>query len=154
MDIVAPTSNIISMSPVSPSVAANSRAGAIDIRFTFEADKSDFKGEFYLYRRQSELESWTYITSIKINRAITANESMTVFTDYNVEQGNTYFYALSRVDTKNQIYSTKTPIGAAAANFEDAFLWDGKRQLCIKYNPKVTSFKPTLLENKIDTIGS
>ena len=31
---------------------------------------------------------------------------------------------------------------------------DGKRQLKIKYNPKVASFKEVLLEQKINTIGS
>ena len=34
------------------------------------------------------------------------------------------------------------------------YLYDGKRQLKIKYNPKVSTFKNTLLESKIDTIGS
>lgn len=38
-------------------------------------------------------------------------------------------------------------------DFEDAFLYDGKRQLKIRYNPKVSSFKSTLLETKVDTIG-
>ena len=38
-------------------------------------------------------------------------------------------------------------------DFEDAFLYDGKRQLKIRYNPKVSSFKSTVLESKVDTIG-
>jgi hypothetical protein len=38
-------------------------------------------------------------------------------------------------------------------DFEDAFLYDGKRQLKIRYNPKIASFKSTLLETKVDTIG-
>ena len=33
------------------------------------------------------------------------------------------------------------------------FLSDGKKQLKIKYNPKVSSFKDTILEQKTDTIG-
>jgi hypothetical protein len=33
------------------------------------------------------------------------------------------------------------------------FLSDGKRQLRIKFNPKVSSFKNTILESKTDTIG-
>ena len=39
------------------------------------------------------------------------------------------------------------------ADFEDMFLFDGERQLKIRYNPKVTSFKSTILESKIDTLG-
>ena len=38
-------------------------------------------------------------------------------------------------------------------DFEDAFLFDGKRQLRIRFNPKVTSFKSTILESKMDTLG-
>ena len=39
------------------------------------------------------------------------------------------------------------------ADYEDAFLTDGDRQLKIKYNPKVSTFKPTILETKVDTLG-
>lgn len=38
-------------------------------------------------------------------------------------------------------------------DFEDAFLYDGERQLKIRYNPKISSFKSNILESKIDTIG-
>jgi hypothetical protein len=34
------------------------------------------------------------------------------------------------------------------------YLFDGVKQLKIKYNPKVSSFKDVILEQKIDTIGS
>jgi hypothetical protein len=39
------------------------------------------------------------------------------------------------------------------ADFEDMFLSDSEHQLKIKFNPKVTSFKTTVLENKLDTLG-
>lgn len=38
-------------------------------------------------------------------------------------------------------------------DFEDAFLFDGEKQLRIRFNPKVTSFKSTILESKMDTLG-
>jgi hypothetical protein len=38
-------------------------------------------------------------------------------------------------------------------DFEDMFLYDGKRQLKIRFNPKVANFKTTLLESKSDSIG-
>jgi hypothetical protein len=44
-------------------------------------------------------------------------------------------------------------LGGLPVDFEDAFLYDGKRQLRIRYNPKVSSFKKNVLESKIDTIG-
>jgi Zn-dependent M16 (insulinase) family peptidase len=44
--------------------------------------------------------------------------------------------------------------GPVRADFEDMFLFDGQRQLKIRFNPKVTSFKNTIPEQKIETIGS
>jgi hypothetical protein len=38
-------------------------------------------------------------------------------------------------------------------DFEDAFLYDGERQLKIRFNPQISSFKSTILESKVDTIG-
>jgi hypothetical protein len=39
------------------------------------------------------------------------------------------------------------------ADYEDAFLTDENRQLRIRYNPKVSSFKSNILESKVDTLG-
>jgi hypothetical protein len=41
-----------------------------------------------------------------------------------------------------------------SVDFEDMFLFDGERSLRIRYNPKVSSFKTTLLEKKVETIGN
>jgi hypothetical protein len=38
-------------------------------------------------------------------------------------------------------------------DFEDMFLTDDSRQLKIRFNPKITSFKNTILESKMDTLG-
>ena len=38
-------------------------------------------------------------------------------------------------------------------NLEHSYLFDGKHQLKIKYNPKVSSFKSTQLEQKTNTMG-
>jgi hypothetical protein len=40
------------------------------------------------------------------------------------------------------------------ANFEDAYLFDGKRQLRIRFNPKVASFKTVVQEAKKTTLGA
>ena len=73
--------------------------------------------------------------------------------DCTVEQGVTYKYSLQQYNA-NQIYSDRIISNAVYADFEDAFLYDGEKQLRIRFNPKVSSFKNTVLESKIDTIGS
>jgi hypothetical protein len=42
---------------------------------------------------------------------------------------------------------------AILVDFVDAFLFDGERQLKIRFNPKISSFKSVILESKTDTIG-
>jgi hypothetical protein len=39
------------------------------------------------------------------------------------------------------------------AQFEDIFLFDGERQLRIKFNPKISSFKTTVQDTKKTTLG-
>jgi hypothetical protein len=50
---------------------------------------------------------------------------------------------------KLKYYSVPTTI-----YFEDMYLSDGYKQLRIRFNPKVSSFKKTILEQKVDTIGN
>lgn len=82
------------------------------------------------------------------------------FKDFTIEQGMWYKYSFRQYD-ENGNHTTlcvakdiKTGKEEIFADFEDMFLWDGERQLKIRFNPKMSSFKTTLLESKIDTIGS
>lgn len=75
------------------------------------------------------------------------------FKDYTVEQGVTYRYALQQYNAQG-VYSNRIISNTFIMDFEDMFLYDGKRQLRIRYNPKVSTFKTDILENKVDTIGS
>lgn len=73
--------------------------------------------------------------------------------DCTIEQGVTYKYSLQQYN-ENGIYSDRIISNGVFADFEDAFLYDGEKQLKIRFNPKVSSFKANVLESKIDTIGS
>jgi hypothetical protein len=52
------------------------------------------------------------------------------------------------------VYSNRILSNEIYADFEDAFLYDGQRQLCIRFNPKVSTYKRNIPEGKVDTIGS
>ena len=73
--------------------------------------------------------------------------------DFTIEQGKHYIYSIQQYND-NGLYSNRMLSNTIYADFEDAFLFDGEKQLKIKYNPKVSSFKTNILEAKIDTIGS
>lgn len=97
------------------------------------------------------------------------NSIFDIYKDYLIEQGTSYKYAIqayhqheysykSDGETKKKnvtIYSTKVinVNGAIYTDFEDMFLFDGERQLKIRFNSKIGGIKPVLLESKIDTIG-
>lgn len=56
-------------------------------------------------------------------------------------------------DDRLKAYYFKEVDDVITADFEDMFLFDGTRQLKIRFNPKVSSFKATVLESKMDTLG-
>ena len=76
-----------------------------------------------------------------------------IWKDLTVKQGLTYKYALQQYNDQN-LTSNRLESNEIYVDFEHAFLFDGKRQLKIKYNPKVSTFKNDILESKTDTIGS
>jgi hypothetical protein len=73
--------------------------------------------------------------------------------DCTIEQGATYRYSLQQYN-ENGIYSDRLCSKDIFADFEDAFLYDGERQLKIRFNPKVSTFKHDILETKTETMGS
>ncbi len=72
--------------------------------------------------------------------------------DLTVQHGVSYRYGVRQI-ADNGLVSEIVYSGEVFADFEDLFLFDGERQLKIKFDPKISSFKNTILENKIDTIG-
>jgi hypothetical protein len=92
--------------------------------------------------------SWIPLAHIKLS-----NEEEWEYKDFNIEQGVTYLYSIREYNEDKGYYSTRLSSNRVVADFEDTFLWDGKKQLKIRFNPKVSSFKTNHLEQKIDTIG-
>ena len=71
--------------------------------------------------------------------------------DATVEHGVTYKYALSRLENDNVTSWVETK--PFTVYFEHMYLSDSEKQLCIKFNPNVSSLKRTTQETKVDTIG-
>lgn len=75
------------------------------------------------------------------------------YNDYLIENGKTYQYVFVQYDQKG-LYSKEVVSDPITAKYDYAFLYDGKKQLKLKYNTNVSSFKENVLESKIDTIGN
>lgn len=105
----------------------------------------------YIIERKSDKENWVKIKEFSYTNPNSSQELELI--DMTIEQGIEYIYALRTKDSTEN-YSARQIIDPIKVDFEDIFLTDGKRQLKIKYNPKVSSFKDTISEQKTETIGS
>lgn len=110
------------------------------------------KGSFMLSRtsEKSNFLDWETIDCFNLT---SSKPSLEIWKDFAVEQGVRYKYCIQQYNKQN-LFSQRLISNEVYVDFEDAFLYDGKRQLKIRFNPKVSSFKQNLLEAKIDTIGS
>ena len=113
-------------------------------------------GSYIIQRADSKdnFKSWIIIN--KVNFSAYPTFTSWKYRDFTVEQGIKYQYSIQQYSDEG-IYSDKIFSNnkePTLADFEDMFLFDGKKQIKIRFNPKVSSFKTNLLETKINTIGS
>lgn len=120
-------------------------------------DRVMVTGSFVLVRASSKdnFQSWDDIYHFSyLNTLITSKDCKKIWDDCTVEQGEEYLYAIQAYNSYN-LFSNKLQAfnGKVKVDFVDAFLYDGKNQLKIQFNPKISSLKNNILETKVDTIG-
>ena len=132
-------------------VVLNYNNGYVDVNLQANSIEELASGFFIVTRA---CEDSNYTVWEEIHRFSLAAQVATrhLCRDFTVEQGKNYIYAIQQYNNNN-LRSNRICSDKIYIDFEDAFLYDGKRQLKIKYNPKVASFKKDLLETKTDTIG-
>ena len=111
-----------------------------------------FTGELVL-RRTSNKTNFTIWEDLKTYKYTGATAIKETFNDMTIESGVWYKYYLQK-RSNGVAASTKyirTPIMVI---FDDMFLTTKDRQLKIKFNPTVSSFKRTIQESRTDTVGS
>lgn len=75
------------------------------------------------------------------------------FIDFLVEHGVEYQYSIQTISSQGY-RGTAIKSSPIAVFYEHMFLVGNNKQLKIKFNPKVSSWKRVLQESKVDTIGS
>lgn len=129
----------------------NYDAGLINIYLKGKYENQVDSGLFLLSRRaENDPNGWEELYYFSLQSEI---PDRLLFTDYTVAQGVKYTYSLQQYNNNN-IYSDRMYSNDIVADFEDLFLYDGKRQLKVKFNPKVSTFKPNVVESKTNTLGS
>lgn len=135
--------------PVEGFAKVREEDGAIAVGFKAKEDCL-LKGDFRIKRRCNN-EPWEQMGKIRFNIFYSRGKEIILFEDFTVQQGKIYEYAVEQYDS--DLFSDRFFLGKAKVDFDDCYLFDGERQLKIKFNPKISSFKTTLMESKLDTIG-
>ena len=118
----------------------------------FLGNEKPARGQFILSRasEKSNYMDWEKISEFSL---VSERPSIKKWKDFTIEQGVHYKYSIQQFNSN--LYSDRMISDEIVfADFEDCFLYDGKRQLKIKFNPKISSFKKDVLETKVDTLGS
>lgn len=157
LTVRSPRYRISQKQSISPEINASIEAalnydnGYVDI--TMKADSvEELSSGFFMVVRACEDTNFTVWDELCKFSLMAQVANRHLYRDFTVEQGKKYVYGLQQYN-QNQLRSNRILSNTLFVDFEDAFLFDGKRQLKIKYNPKVASFKKNLLETKTDTIG-
>lgn len=100
-----------------------------------------------IYKAENGTDNYIYLGEIQ-EAATSEGLQGTKIKDVSFEHGKSYIYRLKSNDQYSNITS---PI---AVDFEDIFMYDNEKQLRIRFNPKIASYKINHLETKIETIGS
>lgn len=114
---------------------------------------TNLTGKYILNRSSNKdnFQTWNPITTITVSQH---PSGLVVWKDFTIEQGVEYKYSLQLTNSHNVKSVHMANKGyQIQADFEDLFLFDGTRQLKVRFNPKVSSLKTTVLETKTDTIG-
>lgn len=111
---------------------------------------------FYRSDSDSNYKKQKKIGNIRINNSFDFTATKTLlFKDLDVEFGKSYMYSCEIIDNNlnsfGYKFKTTFPI---TVWFDDSFLFDEERQFCFAYNPKISSFKATVKDMKIETIGA
>lgn len=111
-----------------------------------------FTGEVVL-RRASSKTNFTIWEDLKTYTYSGETNIKETFSDTTIESGVWYKYYIQK-RSKGVAASVKYIKSPLMIIFDDMFLTTKDRQLKIKFNPTVSSFKRTIQESRTDTLGS
>ena len=163
LEFSSPKYRIMQQSSIDATIQAeligtmNYENGYIELQVVGKSDENGVEqlgsGNYVISRSSSE-DNYTTWSEISKFALYDTTPSKYVWRDLSVQHGVVYKYSLQQYNQRYQVYSNRILSNEIEAYFEHSFLYDGERQLKIKFNPKVSSFKETLLDQKQNTIGN
>lgn len=135
----------------------NEELGCAEIRFDLARDNDIIVDQYMtniIIRRTSSRSDFLIWEDVCQATLIGTEYQNFVWKDKTVESGIWYYYAAQEIDNnKNRgiVIKTAQPF---RVDFEDMFLMADNKQIRIRYNQDISSFRRNVMESKIDTIGS
>jgi hypothetical protein len=126
--------------------------GKVNITFEPQSNAGTIpQGSIISVRRGSDKDGfmfWDTIWSKTLSSAVAAPIS---YDDYTIESGILYKYEISYTYNNNVYTIVEGPI---ISIFDHAFLTGQGVQLCVKFNPSISTFKRNVSDNIVTTLGS
>lgn len=137
----------------------NEEEGMIELRFysgTYNLNGVNYdatiSGNFVVTRCKVGENIWEDVQHFSVPELQKSYNYETLCYDLTVESGIEYKYAIQR-EYHNSIRSNRLESNSVIVNFEYNYLVGENKQLKIKFDPKISSFKHTILASKQDTLG-
>lgn len=123
--------------------------GYVELEIIFDPDEKSY-GTYEILRKPVSSKVWEYFLDFDYTENIQNKKH--IWKDFTVSPGIEYVYGI-RLKEGNKM-TEKILSDPFTPQFDSIFLSDGEKQLCIRFNPKVSNFKNTIAEQKINTIGN
>ena len=138
---------------VSISAKADEETGRVELSIKRSSDSEPLYGTLVI-RRASSINNFSTWEDIHFEECEDVTAIKEVWYDSTIESGVWYLYGVQLINTSNERGAFKKMSSPVMTIFDNMFLTTRDRQLKIKFNPNVSSYKRTLQESKTDTIGS
>ena len=139
---------------VAESISSDAVIGKVNISFEPKerTPKEIPQGSRFIIRRASDKDGFTIWDIIYTKTLTSAITTCLSFNDFTIESGVLYKYELIYYDPiEDETYSmVEEPV---LVIFDHAFLTGEGTQLCVKFNPNISTFKTNVGEGVVTTIG-
>ena len=109
------------------------------------------QGSIITVRRGCDQDNFTIWDTIYSKTLTAAISTPISIDDFTIESGNIYKYEINFTYNNVTYFIVEGPVMSV---FDDAFLTGQGTQLCVKFNPNITSFKRNVADNILTTLGS
>ena len=123
--------------------------GYVELEIIFDTEEEPY-GTYEILRKPVSSKVWEYFLDFDYTENIKNKKH--IWKDFTVSPGIEYVYGIRLKEGDN--ITEKILSDSFIPQFDSIFLSDGEKQLCIRFNPKVSNFKTTIAEQKTNTIGN